>query len=301
MKALKRLHFSLDYLDGTYKDKNEYIQKKQIVDSLLTQAGVKEIPPAPSFENPRGPWITYEPKLDRDSPEYEWLDQELAKIGIKYSYGYEFEFSNQEVEQSPLFWLGMNSNLDEEKHPINYGTGYMKEIICPHCGLKKWTQTSPLRMDTGIIKKEFMIEHMGSWHQPGFIIVSGEMPRILAAEGLTGYRLEPVEHIGPVKRKREVYQFIVENTLPPLAAERRKEPIINEYCHTCGLTGNIQWPLPYSASSFSAINDFNLTLEYLEYAKSLQRLLIISSKARKLLLNFGLKRKSWFQPVILMD
>lgn len=127
------------------------------------------------------------------------------------------------------------------------------------------------------------------------------MARIFVANGLTGYRLNPVEHIGSKKHKREVYQLVVINTLPPMAAEIRNEPIIGEHCPVCELTGIIKWPLPYSLSSLSAVNDFNLRLESIEYSKSLQRLLLISAKTRKSLLNFNIKRKGWFQPGLLIN
>ena len=114
-------------------------------------------------------------------------------------------------------------------------------------------------------------------------VLGAKMAQILKNVNVTGYKLRPVVHVGSEKGRREVYQFIITNTLPSLSSKMRFEPIPGEYCSNCGINGRFKWPLHYDSSLLNDVTDFNFTHEYIGNGAYCERLMVISARVRRLL------------------
>ncbi|MDD2586860.1 MAG: hypothetical protein PHT79_10975 [Syntrophomonadaceae bacterium] len=298
MKELKEIGIHL-----ASEEYYHFISQKRKLDNILLHSGINNIPADPEPGKFKiGAYVNYKFRIDINTHEYEWLIKKLNQIKIEYSNRYVFQFSPKEIDNCPLFEFGMNSeDFNSDKHPIFLGTKFQKEIVCPACGITKWHQLSDLRIDTSSIKKELIIKPMASNIYGSFILISDKMAQILKNVNVTGYKLRPVVHVGSEKGRREVYQFIITNTLPSLSNKMRFEPIPGEYCSNCGINGRFKWPLHYDSSTLDDLKDFNLTHEYIGNGGYCERLMVISARVRRLLLDLNLKRKAWMQPVILVD
>lgn len=291
---------------GIHLNSEEYfrlISHKRKLDNILLHSGINNIPADPEPGKYKiGAYVNYKFRININTPKYEWLIKKLNQMNIEYSNRYVFEFSQKEIDNCPLFEFGMNSeDFNSDKHPIFHGSKFQKEIVCPVCGISKWHQLTDLYIDTSSIRKELIIKPLASSIYGSFILISHNMAKILKNEGMSGYGLRPVVHVGSENRRREVYQLIIANTLPPLSNKMRFEPIPGEYCSTCSINGRFKWPLHYDFSSLKDIKDFNLTHEYIGNGAYCERLIVISARARKLLLDLNLKRKAWIEPVVLVD
>lgn len=311
MRELKCFTIDLKYDSGAFATFKQYMCKKKEIDVILQHIGLNNIPADPKLDFKKPPsWVSYEFKIDINTPEYVWLAAKLDQIGVHYFrnykmgvyylYHYEFEFSQKEIDEAQLFdFYLMTYNFNQNKHPIYNGTQYRKEIICPVCGRGIWHQLNDLYIDSSVIKKKSLIQPPGSSEYCGFTLISDRMARVLENEGITGYELRPVVHVGSEKKRKEVYQFVVKNIMPPLSSKMRYEPMPREYCSSCGITGRFRWPFHYDSSSLKAVKDFNLSYEYTDNGSYFERDIIISRKARELLIN--LKVQKDFQPVIVVE
>ncbi len=311
MKELKCFTITLDYGSGAFPTFEQYISKKKEIDNMLRHIGINDIPADPELNlKKHPPRISYDFKVDINTPEYPWLIAELEQIGVRYLenyemgvyylYHYEFEFSTREMDEARLFEFRlMTHNFNGDKHPIYNGTQYRKEIICPVCGKANWHQLNDLHIDTSVIKKKSLIKPSGSSEYGSFILISDRMAKVLENEGITGYELRPVIHVGSEKKRKEVYQFTVNNILPPFSSRMRFESRPEEYCSSCGITGRFKWPLHYDSSSLTDVKDFNLSCEYTGNGAGYERDIVISRKARDLLINMKVQKE--FQPVIIVD
>ncbi len=298
MQTIKPIRFYLDFTEG-YSKFAKFMEDKKKLDSLMETFGVSP-PPDPDPNSKIPPRITYTITLDFKSAEHDWFIAKLVQLGFKYHYHFKHLFSPEELENSPLFWFGMNFTLNSKRHPINYGTKYELKTICSACGLRQWIQLNDLRLDTSIIKNEYIIQQHGSHIGGGFIIVSKKMVDIMESYDITGYRLQPVVHVGPERRRREVYQLIITNILPPYHS-MHVEPMPGEHCTVCGLSGYFPFPQEYLASSLTKFKDFNLAAEYLDYYKVLQQPIMVSRNVRNLLEKLRAHRISWFKPIIIVE
>lgn len=299
MRAAETIHIIL-----LKKGKEPYfryygdISQKEQLDELLISIGVTDLPELIILPNGE-PTTTYEYKFYIDTPEYLILKNGLSELQIPYSNFYTFEFTKKETERSPLYRYAMKEDYPDCKHPSEYGTKYEKKVICPACGLNKWTQVSDLHLDTSVISKRLILYKLGDNIKGGeFIIVSKEMVDLLNKASVTGYRLRPVIHVGLEEKRRDVYQLIPTNVLPLLAPEMHYERIPSEYCEGCDIKGRFVWPLHYRSSALTHAYDFNLTAELFDYG-SAQQLVLVSKKIRELFHQHRVK--AWLQPVIVVD
>lgn len=292
----------IDY--RTYKkDSNDFesfLQLKRYLDSVFVQKKIRlrKYPkdPTPKF------YITYyDFFLDYQSELfYEFFDimKELS-LDKQITYNFEFEFTDKEKRESPLFFMATYFDFYAEdiKHPSEYGTKYEKTFVCPKCGAVKFDQVSPLFWDTGQMKERLLLEIPANRHYGGYsFIITEHLADILQQKNCSGYSLEKVYHVENSAPPHQCYQLFVNHVLPPLSG---KTPVLegSDDCEECGKYGKTKFPLHYDRSSLDNLKDFNRAYEERTYS-AFQPRILVSPKVKDLF--DSLKIKPVYQPIIVV-
>ncbi|MBM7868412.1 hypothetical protein GTO89_15995 [Heliobacterium gestii] len=265
------------------------------LNSFLTELGITNIPPYKEY------FMSYNIRLVVASSEHMALLKQLEKWNMKYTYAYEFEFSEDEMNNAPLYRLRSIVQLPENKLPDKYGTIYKKECLCSYCGLSESIQQTELHFDTSIMKKRHFINQTATVTSGSFTIVSEAFANIMEKKKLSGYTLRPVHHVGSMAKRREVFQLILNNQLPPLSSAMRFEKMTKEYCAHCNITGRIFWPLHYDYESIIHSKDFNQSKEMVTIGNTIIDVMVVSSQFREICKAVKIDRSMVFEPVIVVN
>lgn len=114
------------------------------------------------------------------------------------------KYSSVELIKAELFRLFIRAFF--EPAGVELGTVYDDSDACPRCGAGR-RQLSPLRLDLSRLPMSADIAQTIAWTE---WIVSDSLANLMAAEGFTGFRLAPVEHVGKRRPKQEWHQLFIE-------------------------------------------------------------------------------------------
>jgi hypothetical protein len=242
--------------------------------------------------------ITYELKIDYEPLFIERLVNDLRFVVDRdLDFGFRFVFSEDEYEQSPLYEL-ISIGYDRRLYLENKGS-YQTKHFCDTCGKQTIEQEEPLLINTAIFEKSNIV------FVDQELVISEKMAELFNNWGLTGYRLEQVNHYGSPKNKRTAYQIVPTNILPPqnLPDSYLNDPVVNKLkCPTCRTGGHLFYPHHYNEAVLDRIQDFNFAHEYRARGPyEVRRVLLISSNVRKRLIENGIANDEWdYRPVIII-
>lgn len=282
-----------------YGDFSNFLKLKKNVDLIFIEKEI-DLEKIPNDPTPKFYSVYYNFKLEYQSDIYYEFLQIMKNMALydKISYHLEFEFTDKEKNDSPLYFMATYFDFygTNTKHPVNYGTEYQKTIVCSKCGTVRYQQTSPLYWNTIQLKKRLFMEIPSSRHTGGYSIIVAEKLANVLKDNYTGFTFEPVVHVGKQNNENKCYQMSVNSILPPLSD--KMPSIAEDVCYECGKFATAKFPLHYDRLSLNNIKDFNFAYEEMLYPDFQPRLLV-SPKVKNLFKE--LKIKPVWQPIMVVD
>jgi hypothetical protein len=205
---------------------------------------------------------------------YQQVKDYLDSSKIDYLYNERAEFEPREYEEAEFFDCAGDSIND---WGYEFGTQYKVLSGCDDrdCYTIE-EQISPLHLDT----KKFGNHDFKMLLSREFL-VSKRFHDLIETNELTGCSFLPVMHRKGEVVTENIFQLQVNNTLPDIAPEFKREVI---KCNNCGTEVLIQrdWQFVYKKTDMEKAKDFNLTKEYFSVTYP-SRVLIISYKVYELI------------------
>lgn len=198
-------------------------------------------------------------------------------------------YTKKEIEQVPFFSVYLPTPLElVGSDTAKYGTIY--DDGCPNCGVGK-SAIGSVFVDRKCLNKL----KMGSLFSD--IVVRQEIKEVIECAGLTGISFpDEVKDYKGRAMENHYFKVSIDNILPPLSNQTwltRYESANCPFHPSLYLRSELQ----YEQTKLENATDFNLTNEFLNAYR--ERQLVISARARKILINSGIIRSHFF-PVTLL-
>lgn len=195
-------------------------------------------------------------------------DERVAKVyALLKQYGIEpdvsgfIEYSDDDLQNARLLWLGSSSFDDQVHANPSLGTKYDMTHACPHCGTGA-KQVSPLYVDHTYMAK--IRKHRAISTMNGDVLVDGGMVKKLKDAGITGISFGDVRARLKDDKWTSVArdQILIEHTMPPMRGELTEKDI-EHLCKVCRRGGFMSYGnKTYREEDLVGLKDFNLTWEW---------------------------------------
>ncbi|BFT72679.1 hypothetical protein [Paenibacillus sp. P36] len=220
--------------------------------------------------------------IDEEKREYQELMLMINREGIKYSITETREYTKKELKEAKFFHVGVFYPWEQDalKNAEYYGTKYVQDHHCEHCGK---VQTSELKLDVKKIGKHHLI------HIRPELIISEYAKEVIESSQLSGYEILPASDY-KTRYDQKVYHLVIKSILPPFDNHVRCDPYEHypaSDCDICSLRGFPRSEFVYREEEVEKFQDFNLTFEYLNAYQN--RLLIISTEVKEIFHNHKIK------------
>lgn len=245
-------------------------------------------------------------ELFNDTKEYDYLMNELNKLGIEITEQKENVYSQSEMNAALLLQIVPNVHCGYPQPEDGYlENSFYSDSGCTGCSYG-WIQNKPLRLHKPKVGKNDIV---GVWWLRELIITT-RLKNIIDRENLTGYEVWPViDHKKNIEFE-DLFQLYITSELPPMNKQSnivtRGEFVIDNttYSSKCKKCGReecfLEGDVTYSRFSLSSIKDFSLSNEWFGSRMEIYRWPFASQRVYRLFQEHNIKGVR-FIPVTVVD
>ncbi|WMI80066.1 hypothetical protein [Anaerotignum sp. MB30-C6] len=286
-----------------YNSFKNYVEFKEKIDYTfeVNNVALEKIPEKPTLDHD---YVFYDFIFEYQSEKYYEFMKIMEGLGLKEQvvFRLDIKYTKKEMEQAPLLAMATHYNFyaTNIKFPSEFGTKYEKIYTCPKCRTVGYKQISNLYWNTTQMKKKLFLEIPANFYNGSHaIIITERLANIFKEQGLTGYSLEPVIHVGKKDKEIKCFQMIINHTMPPLS-EKMPYIIDEDDCLVCNKKGRLKFfPPYYDKASLDYFQDFNLSYEVNAGKHCQQSLVLVSQRVKQLF--DTLKIKPVYKPIVVVD
>lgn len=225
-------------------------------------------------------------ELFNDTREYDYLMNELNKLGIEITEQKDNVYSQAEMNTALLLQIVPNSYCGYPQPE----DGYLEASFDINTGCKKCSygriQNRPLRLHKPRIGEN---DIFGVWWLT-VLVITTKLKNIIEQEKLTGCEIWPIIDHNKKTEFEDLYQLYISSELPTMSS---KTNIIMNYDHKCDLCGRgecfMKGDKIYERSSLKAVKDFNLSKEWFGSCLGIWQVPFVSQRVYRLFQEHDIK------------